>query len=184
LVRAAAGEGFDVRSVPGACAAIAALSIGALPTDRFCFEGFLAARGAARRRHLESLQDETRTMVLYESPHRIADTLADCVQAFGAARAATLVRETTKLHESVYRGSLGELAAAATADQHMERGEMVLLIAGAPPPDRAHSDALLDRALQVLLPEMPLKQAARLAAHISGARDNEAYKRALILKGG
>jgi 16S rRNA (cytidine1402-2'-O)-methyltransferase len=92
LVRAAAAEGFEVRSVPGACAAIAALSIGALPTDRFCFEGFLAARGAARRRHLESLQNEMRTMVLYESPHRIAETLADCAEVFGAARPATVVR--------------------------------------------------------------------------------------------
>jgi 16S rRNA (cytidine1402-2'-O)-methyltransferase len=184
LVRAAAAEGFEVRSVPGACAAIAALSIGALPTDRFCFEGFLAARGAARRRHLESLQNETRTVVLYESPHRIAETLADCAEVFGAARAATVVRETTKLHESVYRGSLAELIAAAQADEHMGRGEIVLLIAGAPPPDTAQSDALLDRALLALLKEMPLKQAARLAAQITGARDNEAYKRALTLKEG
>lgn len=184
LVRAAAAEGFEVRSVPGACAAIAALSIGALPTDRFCFEGFLAARGAARRRHLESLRSETRTLVLYESPHRIADTLADCAEAFGSERAATVVRETTKLHESVYRGSLADLAAAAQSDEHMGRGEIVLLIAGAPPPESAQGDALLERALQVLLKEMPLKQAARLAAQISGARDNEAYKRALALKEG
>jgi 16S rRNA (cytidine1402-2'-O)-methyltransferase len=184
LVRAAAAEGFEVRSVPGACAAIAALSIGALPTDRFCFGVFLVARGAARRRHLESLQNETRTVVLYESPHRIAETLADCAEVFGAARAATVVRETTKLHESVYRGSLAELIAAAQADEHMGRGEIVLLIAGAPPPDTAQSDALLDRALLALLKEMPLKQAARLAAQITGARDNEAYKRALTLKEG
>ena len=184
LVRAAAAEGLEVRSVPGACAAIAALSIGALPTDRFCFEGFLAARGAARRRHLESLRSETRTLVLYESPHRIADTLADCAEAFGSERAATVVRETTKLHESVYRGSLAELAAAAQSDEHIARGEIVLLIAGAPPAEAAQGDALLERALQVLLKEMPLKQAARLAAQISGARDNEAYKRALALKEG
>lgn len=184
LVRAAAAAGLEVRSVPGACAAIAALSIGALPTDRFCFEGFLAARGAARRRQLQSLRDETRTLVLYESPHRIAETLADCSEAFGSERAATVVREATKLHESVYRGSLAELMGLAKTDEHMGRGELVLLIAGAPPPDAAATDALLDRALQALLQELPLKQAARLAAQISGARDNEAYRRALALKEG
>jgi 16S rRNA (cytidine1402-2'-O)-methyltransferase len=183
LVRAAAAAGIEVLSIPGPCAAIAALSIGALPTDRFCFEGFLAARGAARRRHLKSLEHEPRTLVLYESPHRIVETLEDCAEVFGAERAATLVREATKLHESVYRATLGELRHAAQTDERMARGELVLIIAGAPPRQEA-GGAELDRVLGVLLKELPLKQAAGLAAKIAGARDNEAYKRALTLKEG
>jgi 16S rRNA (cytidine1402-2'-O)-methyltransferase len=100
LVRAVAAAGFEIVAVPGPCAAIAALSIGALPTDRFCFEGFLPARGAARRQRLKALEREARTLVFYESPHRVRETLEDCVTAFGETRAATVVREATKLHET------------------------------------------------------------------------------------
>src|SRR5579871_6887720 len=109
LVRAAAAQGIEVLAVPGPCAAVAALSIAGLPTDRFCFEGFLPARATARRQRLRDLQQETRTMVLYESPHRIEETLAACSEAFGADRRAVVAREITKLHESIYRGTLGEL---------------------------------------------------------------------------
>ena len=186
LVRAVAAAGIEVIAVPGPCAAIAALSIGALPTDRFCFEGFLPARGAARRQRLKSLEQESRTLVVYESPHRVRETLEDCVTAFGEARAATVVRETTKLHETTYRGSLLELLHKAKSDADFARGEIVLLIGGAPqmPSGDADSDttAALDKVLAALLAELPLKQAARLAAQITGARDNEAYKRALFLK--
>ena len=186
LVRAVAAAGIEVIAVPGPCAAIAALSIGALPTDRFCFEGFLPARGAARRQRLKSLEQESRTLVIYESPHRVRETLEDCVTAFGEARAATVVRETTKLHETTYRGSLLELLHKAKSDADFARGEIVLLIGGAPqmPSGDADSDATaaLDKVLAALLAELPLKQAARLAAQITGARDNEAYKRALFLK--
>ena len=108
LVRAVAATGMNVVAVPGPCAAIAALSIGALPTDRFCFEGFLPTRGAARLTRLKSLATEPRTLVIYESPHRVRETLEDCVTAFGETRAATVVREATKLHETTYRGSLRE----------------------------------------------------------------------------
>jgi 16S rRNA (cytidine1402-2'-O)-methyltransferase len=185
LVRAVAAEGFNVIAIPGPCAAIAALSIGALPTDRFCFEGFLPARGAARRQRLKSLEAEPRTLVIYESPHRVRETLEDCVSAFGETRAATVVREATKLHETTYRGSLRELLDKSSTDADFSRGEIVLLIGGAPP-DPAEGDAeakaRLDKVLIALLAELPLKQAARLAAQITGARDNEAYKRALWLK--
>jgi 16S rRNA (cytidine1402-2'-O)-methyltransferase len=188
LVRAVAAAGFDIVAIPGPCAAIAALSIGALPTDRFCFEGFLPARGAARRKRLQSLVSETRTVVLYEAPHRVRETLEDCVAVFGEERSAMVAREITKLHETAYRGSLRELLGRAEADPDFARGEIVLLIGGAPPTladdDRGadgHGGAL-DRALKILLAELPLKQAARLAAQIAGARDNEAYKRALHLK--
>jgi 16S rRNA (cytidine1402-2'-O)-methyltransferase len=188
LVRAAAAAAIDVVAVPGPCAAIAALSIGGLPTDRFCFEGFLPARGPARRKRLESLAHETRTLVLYESPHRVLDTLEDCAKVFGETRYATVAREITKLHEIVYRGSLREHVDRAGSDPDFGRGEIVLLIAGSPQPadgaDRGADghEGTLDKVLKILLAELPLKQAARLAAQITEARDNEAYKRALHLK--
>jgi 16S rRNA (cytidine1402-2'-O)-methyltransferase len=188
LVRAAAQAGIEVVSVPGACAAVAALSIAGLPTDRFCFEGFLPARGAARRARLDGLTAEPRTLVFYESPHRIRDTLDDCASTFGADRPAVVAREITKLHETTYRGTLGTLAARAATDADFARGEIVLLIGGAlverpEGGDDGHGGAL-DRVLLPLLKELPLKQAAHLAAKITGARDNEAYKRALKLKTG
>jgi 16S rRNA (cytidine1402-2'-O)-methyltransferase len=191
LVRAVAAAGIEIIAIPGPCAAIAALSIGALPTDRFCFEGFLPARGAARRQRLKSLEQESRTLVIYESPHRVRETLEDCLTAFGEARAATVVREATKLHETTYRGSLLELLHISKSDADFARGEIVLLIGGTPQmpaSDDADADAKakakaeLDKVLAPLLAELPLKQAARLAAQITGARDNEAYKRALFLK--
>jgi 16S rRNA (cytidine1402-2'-O)-methyltransferase len=181
LVRAAAAAGIDIVSVPGPCAAIAALSIAALPTDRFCFEGFLAARGSARRARLSALVREPRTLVFYESPHRLEETLKDCVSSFGGERSAAAAREISKLHETVYRGSLAELAARAAQDADFSRGEIVLIIAGAPQA-ADEPGRVLDRALRLLLKELPLKQAARLAAQIAEVRDNEAYRRALELK--
>jgi 16S rRNA (cytidine1402-2'-O)-methyltransferase len=186
LVRAAAAAGIEIIAIPGPCAAIAALSIGGLPTDRFCFEGFLPARGAARRQRLASLDKEPRTLVIYESPHRVRETLEDCVTAFGETRAAAVVREATKMHETTYRGSLLELLARSKSDDDFGRGEIVLLIGGAPQAPAGDADsqaaAQLDKVLTALLAELPLKQAARLAAQITGARDNETYKRALVLK--
>ncbi len=188
LVRAAAAAGIEIIAVPGPCAAIAALSIGALPTDRFCFEGFLPARGAARRKRLESLIADTRTLVFYESPHRVKETLEDCAAVFGDARRGALAREISKLHETTYRGTLRELLERSAADVDFCRGEIVLVLAGAPQEaaggDRGadgHGGAL-DRTLRLLLAELPLKQAARLAAQLTDVRDNEAYKRALVLK--
>ena len=190
LVRAAAAAGCEIIAVPGPCAAIAALSIGALPTDRFCFEGFLPARGAARRKRLQLLAAEVRTLVLYEAPHRAREALEDCAAVFGAERNAAVAREITKLHETTYRGSLRELLERAGSDADFGRGEIVILIAGAPqaPADEeggadGHGGAL-DRVLRILLAELPLRQAAHLAAQITEARGNEAYKRALQLKGG
>jgi 16S rRNA (cytidine1402-2'-O)-methyltransferase len=190
LVRTAAAAGCEIVAVPGPCAAIAALSIGGLPTDRFCFEGFLPARGAARRKRLQSLAAEVRTLVLYEAPHRAREALEDCAAVFGAERNAAVAREITKLHETTYRGSLRELLERAGSDADFSRGEIVILIAGAPqaPADEeggadGHGGAL-DRVLKILLAELPLRQAAHLAAQITEARGNEAYKRALQLKGG
>jgi 16S rRNA (cytidine1402-2'-O)-methyltransferase len=186
LVRICAAAGIEIVAVPGPSALVAALSIAALPTDRFCFEGFLPARAAARRARLRGLSAEERTLVFYESPHRIGETLLDCAEQLGAARAAVLAREITKLHESLYRGSLAELAARSARDADLARGEIVLVIAGAAPAAAAGGDdghgGALDRALKPLLEELPLKQAAHLAARITAVRDNEAYKRALELK--
>ncbi len=191
LVRAAAAAGIEVVAIPGPCAAVAALSIAALPTDRFCFEGFLPARAAARRARLEALAVETRTLVFYESPHRVRETLEDCMAALGAGRPATVAREITKLHETTYRGALADLAARAASDGDFARGEIVLIVGGAAV-SAAGSEGggdghggELDRVLGVLLAELPLKQAAGLAARlVPGVRDNEAYKRALRLKQG
>ena len=167
---------------------MAALSIAALPTDRFCFEGFLPARRAARRARLDALAEEPRTLVFYESPHRVQEMLEDCVAAFGPQRPAAVAREITKLHETLYRGSLAQLAMRAGAEADFARGEIVLVVAGAALERRdaaggadGHGGAL-DRVSMPLLAELPLKQAARLAAQISAARDNEAYRRALQLK--
>jgi 16S rRNA (cytidine1402-2'-O)-methyltransferase len=186
LVRAVAAAGLEIIAVPGPCAAIAALSIGALPTDRFCFEGFLPARGAARRQRLKALASETRTLVFYEAPHRAREMLEDCVAAFGEARAAALVREATKLHETTYRGSLQRLLTQAKEDPDLSRGEIVLIVGGAPAEAggeaQSEAQAQLHKVLLVLMAELPLKQAAHLAAQITGVRDNEAYKRALVLK--
>ncbi len=188
LVRACAAAGLDIVAVPGPCALVAAISISALPTDRFCFEGFLPARAAARRARLDALAEEPRTLVFYESPHRVRDMLEDCVGALGPERAAAAAREITKLHETLYRGSLAQLALRAGAEADFARGEIVLVVAGAAP---GHSGAAggadghggaLDRVLKPLLKELPLKQAAHLAAQISAVRENEAYKRALQLK--
>jgi 16S rRNA (cytidine1402-2'-O)-methyltransferase len=185
LVHACAAAGIEVIAIPGPCALVAALSIAALPTDRFCFEGFLPARRAARRARLAELKSEPRTLVLYESPHRVSEALEDCAETLGGERRAAAAREITKVHETLYRGSLTELAARAAAEAEFARGELVLVIAGAPSVTAAGADGhggALDRVLAPLLAELPLKQAAQLAAQIASVRHNEAYKRALELK--
>jgi 16S rRNA (cytidine1402-2'-O)-methyltransferase len=184
LVAAAAAAGVPVVPVPGACAAVAALSVAGLPTDRFVFEGFLPPRAAARRARLAALAAEPRTIVFYEAPHRIAETLADLAGAFGAERAAVVARELTKLHETIYRGSLGELATRGADDPNMARGEAVLVVAGAAASDAADGvdPARLDRLLAGLLNGLPLSQAVDLAAELTGERRNRVYERALTLR--
>ncbi len=190
LVRACAAADLEVVAIPGPCALVAALSIAALPTDRFCFEGFLPARKSARRARLRELSKEPRTLVFYESPHRIKDMLEDCAESLGGERLAALARELTKLHETLYRAPLAQLAARACAQAELARGELVLVVAGAASEAAADAAAAgadghggaLDRVLAPLLAELPLKQAAHLAAQIAAVRDNEAYKRALQLK--
>jgi 16S rRNA (cytidine1402-2'-O)-methyltransferase len=176
LVQAAAAAAIDIRAIPGVSALTAALSIAGLPTDRFVFEGFLPARAGERRAALARLSAETRTLVLFEAPHRIAATLADLAQLFGAQRRAVVAREITKLHETVYRGTLEQLAATAIEEPNMARGEITLLIDGAPGSEQQGAErALLARALRLLLAEMPPARAAAVAAQIAGVKRSEAY---------
>ncbi|MGH8129581.1 MAG: 16S rRNA (cytidine(1402)-2'-O)-methyltransferase [Steroidobacteraceae bacterium] len=179
LLRAALDAGIVVTPLPGPCAAIAALSAAGLPNDRFCFEGFLPARAAARRRRLAELAVETRTLVLYEAPHRIADCLEDLAAACGQTRRACVARELTKHFETFYRGNLGELALRAKSDQDMRRGESVVLVEGAA--ETATGAARLDETLAVLLRFLPPSAAAAAAAGLTGVRRNDAYARALVL---
>jgi 16S rRNA (cytidine1402-2'-O)-methyltransferase len=185
LVAAAARAGIAVVAVPGPCAAIAALSIAGLPTERFAFEGFLPAKAVARRDALQRLAQESRTLVFYEAPHRLAATLADLAAVLGVARPASVARELTKRFEQVYRGTLGELAARSRGDANMSRGELVLVVGGAP----AESDAAAEsraalHTLELLLQELPVSQAARLAAQLTGHSRKELYERALKLQQG
>ncbi len=179
LVRAAIEAGIVVTPLPGPCAAITALSAAGLSSDRFCFEGFLPARAAARRRRLTELAAETRTLVLYEAPHRIADCLEDLAAACGDSRRACVAREMTKRFETFYRGSLGELALRAKDDPDMRRGESVVLVEGAAEPEPAA--ARLDETLAVLLRYLPPSSAAAAAAGLTGVRRSDAYARALSI---
>lgn len=176
LVRAARAAGIRVSPIPGACALIAALSASGLPTDRFVFEGFLPQKSAARQARLVELAGEMRTLVFYESVHRLVESLGDMAQTFGGERSAVIARELTKLHESLRDGTLQALAAWAKSDSHIGKGEVVVLVAGAAPESDVR-DA--DAVLAVLLEELPVKQAAVLAAKLTGGKRNALYRRAL-----
>jgi len=182
LVSAAAAAGIRVEPLPGACAVIAALSVAGLPTDRFVFEGFLPPKAAARRGRLAALAAETRTLVFYESPHRLKDALADLLAAFGPNRRAVVARELTKLHETVYRASLAELGAQAEQDPNMIRGECVLMVEGAPAADDNTDITRYDGALGALMNHAPLSVVADVVSELTGARRNALYERALTLR--
>ena len=183
LVRAARRAGIVVSPVPGANALIAALCVSGLPTDRFVFEGFLPPKSAARRERLEALAAETRTLVFYESVHRLAGSLEDMAAVFGPSRSGVLARELTKLHEGVREASLADLARWAAQDPAAAKGEVVVMVAGATAADNAPLDAEAERVLKLLLVELPVKQAAALAAGITGRKKNALYERALELGG-
>jgi len=174
LVRAARAAGVRVSPIPGACAAIAALSVAGLPSDRFVFEGFLPAKGAARRERLNKLAAETGTLVFYESSHRIAESLADMVAAFGAERPAVVARELTKLFETVLDGSLEQLLAKVLADDNQRKGEFVVMVQGAGDDEQARIAE--GRRLYAKLNEhLPPSTAAKLAAELSGAPRKALY---------
>lgn len=181
LVRACHDAGIRVSPVPGPASPIAGLSVSGLPTDRFLFEGFLPAGASERARRLETLAAFPHTLVMLESCHRVADTLQALVGSLGPTRTACLCRELTKTFETVRRAELDELAAWVTSDPDQQRGEIVLVVAGADPrPTTPVSE--LDRFLVPLLAALPLKQAVKIAAEQSGHGKNDLYTRALELK--
>jgi len=175
LVRAAAAAGFVVRTVPGPSAITAALSVAGLPTDRFVFEGFLPTAKGERRTALARLAQEPRTLVLFEAPHRIASLLEELCEHFGAARSACIARELSKLHESVYRGTLAELSARAQSDGDMARGEITVVLAGAAAAAEGDTE-LLARALPLLLKDLPPARAAAIASQLTGVPRDVAYE--------
>ncbi|NIJ67840.1 16S rRNA (cytidine(1402)-2'-O)-methyltransferase [Xanthomonas sp. 60] len=174
LVRAARAAGIRVSPVPGACAAIAALSVAGLPSDRFSFEGFLPAKGSGRRERLQTLAGEVRTMVFYESSHRIAESLADMATVFGGDRPAVLARELTKLFETVLDGDLRALLRQVEADDNQRKGEFVVMVQGAGDNEQAQL-AQGRRVYALLAQHLPPSTAAKLAAELTGASRKALY---------
>ncbi|HEY4645374.1 MAG TPA: 16S rRNA (cytidine(1402)-2'-O)-methyltransferase, partial [Steroidobacteraceae bacterium] len=162
IVKGAIDAGYEVRAVPGPCAAIAALSISGLATDRFAFEGFLPQKSAARRERLGVMASDPRTLIFYEAPHRVGESLADMSAVLGPSRPAAVARELTKVFETVYRGTLEELAQRAHRDDNMQRGEIVIIVEGVTGTSDGAGRAQLERVLAVLLAELPASQAAGL----------------------
>jgi 16S rRNA (cytidine1402-2'-O)-methyltransferase len=175
LVRATREAGFEISPVPGPCAAIAALSVAGLPSDRFVFEGFLPAKASARRERLAQLVAESRTLIFYESSHRIVVALKDFREIFGAQRMTVVARELTKVFETVLSGSIGDVIARVESDSNQQRGEFVVLVGGA---SGEEADAMLAegrRVFALLCEELPPARAARLAAAITGAPRKQLY---------
>lgn len=180
LVRAAHRRGIVVSPIPGASAVTAALSVAGLPTDRFCFEGFLPAKKKARRDFLGGLSSESRTMIFYESVHRIEASFEDLVLAFGAGRAAFLGRELTKLYEQCIHGSLGELRDQIGDGAITAKGEFVIVVAGTTEHESSSVDA--DRLLIELSGHLPDKEIAAIASRVTNESRNELYRRLIALK--
>lgn len=181
LVRRALDLDCTVSPVPGPCAAMAALSVAGLPSDRFAFEGFLPARGSQRKKALQGLVKESRTLIFYEAPHRIQDTITDLCEVFGGEREAVLARELTKTYETILTASLHELNDQVKADANQQRGEIVLLVNGYSGEKQTDEEADQERILKILLKGMSVKQAANMAAQITGGSKNKLYQQALAL---
>lgn len=183
VVAAAHEAGIRVSPVPGACAAIAALSAAGLASDRFHFEGFLSAKAGPRESRLQALAQAPHSLIFYEAPHRIIDTLTAMTSAFGEQRLATLARELTKTFETIKRAPLAELLAWVEADSNQQRGEMVIVVAGAPALAVNDQRSITAEALlAVLVRELPVKQAAVIAAEVLGLRKNALYELAQQLR--
>ena len=180
LVRACHQAGIKVSPVVGASAAIAALSVAGLPSDKFYFYGFLPAKTAGRQSELTKIKDLTATLIFYEAPHRIVECIDDMIMVLGDNRQVTFCREITKTFETIYPSTLGELKQFVASDANQQKGEMVLVVAGANDSvnDEGKHDALLKRLLQ----DLSVKKAAQLASDITGTKKNALYERALMLK--
>lgn len=181
LTQAAHKENIPLVPVVGACAAIAALSVAGLPSDRFSFEGFLPNKTSQRKAKLAALTSTTHTMIFYESPHRIIAALQDLVAVFGGERLACLCRELTKTFETVQQASLAELLHFVESDSNQQKGEIVLVVNGATP-NHSEIDEQTKKLLLRLLVDLPVKKAAALASELSGIKKNKLYELALHLK--
>ncbi len=181
LLRAAHQHGVTVSPIPGACAVTAALSAAGLPTDRFCFEGFLPAKAVARRKRLQSLINESRTLVFFESVHRIAAALTDLCEVLGAERDAFIGRELSKLHEQCVQGTLGSLGQKVDAGAIVNKGEFVIVVAGAVIETESTINA--ETLLIELAKHLPGKDAAKVTAKLTGEKKNALYQRLLEIRG-
>ncbi|NRA70071.1 MAG: 16S rRNA (cytidine(1402)-2'-O)-methyltransferase [Gammaproteobacteria bacterium] len=180
LVNGVRAAGFDVVPLPGPCAAITALSAAGLPTDRFCFEGFLASKSAARTTQLMRLQAEPRTMVFYESPRRICYTIEEMIAVFGGDRHIVIAREVTKTFETIHGDNASDLLVWLKSDDNNQRGEMVVMVAGYKAQDDEIAPEVIE-ALRLLVTELPLKKAAGLVAKLYDQKKNSLYKLGLEL---
>jgi len=183
LVRAVRAAGLPIVPIPGACAAVTALSAAGLPSDRFVFEGFPPAKAAARCRYFHERAQAPYTLIFYESPHRIVESLADMAAEFGAERQAVVARELTKKFETVQAGTLAALHEWVMQNENQRRGEFVVLIHGAATEFGEGIQADANRILRILVAALPIKQAVALAAEITGEKKNRLYQQALELRG-
>ncbi|SMF51381.1 16S rRNA (cytidine1402-2'-O)-methyltransferase [Alteromonadaceae bacterium Bs31] len=184
LVKAAREQGYSVVPIPGCSALVAALSAAGLPSDRFSFEGFLPAKSVARMNRLEALQKDPRTLIFYESPHRIRESVEAMTQVFGEARNVVLAREITKTYETFITTSFANLLEAFDSDQNQLRGEMVILVQGFDEP-KGNDESLdcdTEKMMKLLMEELPLKKAAAIAAKMSGVAKNRLYQWGLEAK--
>lgn len=184
IVTAAHARGLRIIPIPGPSAVTAALSAAGLPTDHFIFEGYLSAKGAARRHRLVELALETRTMVFFEAPHRILHTLEDMADIFGAERQAAYTRELTKAFETVYRAELSALIRRLQGEKEQRRGEFVVVVHGMVAAAHRNVASQAEHLLTVLLRHLPLKTAVAVAAEVSGEKKNLLYQRAVELSRG
>jgi len=182
LVKAAHESAIKVSPVPGACAAIAALSVSGLATDRFMFAGFPPHKQGARQNFYREFEFQPATLVFYESSHRIVASVNDMLQVYGGSRRVVLAREITKLFETVHSAELEHLLEWLQADKNQQKGEFVLIVQGSDQ-QMSQQSAELVPVLKVLLEELPVKQASQMAAKITGIKKNQVYKLALDLSG-
>jgi 16S rRNA (cytidine1402-2'-O)-methyltransferase len=179
LVRDAKKAGVTVIPIPGPCALIAAISASGLPVHTFAFEGFLPPKAEARRKRLQTFLQESRTLVFYEAPHRLQASLEAMQEVFGGDREATIARELTKMHEEIITAPLGALVQRFVAASTVPRGEVVIVLAGNTTPVSPSQQGAAEQVLEILLAELPLKQAVSLASRITGERRNLLYEMAI-----
>ena len=184
LVREVRAAGYKVVPVPGCCAMVAALSAAGIPSDRFAFEGFVPAKSQQRLNYYQSLAKESRTLIFYESPHRIEVSLEAISEAFGEDRPVVIARELTKTFETFLSGSAAEVLQQVQADPNQRKGEFVVIVQGAPQADAGLLDAEAERVLDILLEDLSVKQASAIAAKITGVKKKLLYQAALERKQG